>query len=733
MEKKNHKALHVLIKAFEWGIPSVLFLLMMALLFDRAMTSVTSAFVWTGNEGIFILAVCCIITFLAAKTKVGYGVFLACWIGFFVFTAVYDMGYSPVDEGAHFATINYIVSHKRLPTVSDDINSKELNAANDSLNNITSNKNYEAVQAPLYYLGMAFFGWFIRYMPARLRILRLLSFALVMAGICILKKTIDVLEEWKVYQRGDGVYFLRLLALVAVFSPGYLLRAGRLNNECLLCFLIPLLLYVGVRCLKEGYSARFYWMMSGICFACIMTKNTALYAYAVIGIIALYQRKILKAIIPVLAGVPLMIPWLIFNYRAYGHLTGMSEHIAYVFPIVNPDNHTIDLLDSFLHLIGTSFLGGEDILFTPNVATFVDRVFLVVVAILVVISLRIILAVIRSVRSEGSVILTPEMQVSMICIVLLAATLIMLSAGAIGTRLPSLRGRYFHGSAAALVLLGCANIHSSPKVVRWVLSILTGVLFGAAMYIGIVYMGEQTCIQNKLYASKVDHLEIIDITDEEWTQGISADGRRVCVPSGIDYSSLENRCVKIGEQTRIITGAGQMENQTFLELNLPVSSDGAESNFRMDLGAAVRWKIINEQYRRHSSHLCTEDSTLSQSYLCQGGTELYGMSICVGTYGETIPEVGIDYTITDSEGNMIAQQSAVATDVQDLGWMKFYLEEPVIVGEDTELTVDLSIRLDEEYQISVFYTKKDHYKDGVLAIDGELREKDDLEFEVLVS
>lgn len=732
-------------------LPTAAMACVLYVLFVRAMNSISPLFIRTSYERYLIFFICCIVVLVTVKSKIGFRVFVGVLIGFYAFLAVYNISYSHIDEAAHFECINYIITHKRLPTTFDYSNAEELNKANDYIDNIGSTPDYEAVQAPVYYLGMAFVGWFFKSIPLRFRVLRLLSYFFVLLGLVFLKKTVDVLIELGLYQKGKGEVFLRLLLLITVFSPGYMVRAIRLNNESLLCFLLPMLLYVGVRCIKEGYSAKAYWLMSAICFTCFMTKSTALYVYVVIGLIALYQRKILKAILPVLAGVPLIAPWLIFNYRVYGHLTGMAEHIAFVTPIINPNHEVIDLVDSFMSLIGPGFWFGEEVTFTSHDTLIMSAVFIVGVICLAVILVREVGVIITGYRngkrSGEEFALSARTQVNLLCIGLLAAATVMLSAGAIGTMLSSLRGRYFHGAASAVVILGCVNYRYLTRYGEQILSALLAILCGALLYETLVFCGTTTCKQHNLYASQVKVVQKEDITDETWTHGISADGLRIAVPAGTDYSPLTDRFIMIGDQESLIVGVGSMggtetvdgtENETnadqpYLELGMAVDVEQAGSVSELYLGDHMRWKVVNGFSGENAFYLCGDGKEFSQTCEWPGKTTLYRLGIFAGTYLETIPKAEFTLKITDASGNVLVDKTVVKEEIPDNEWIDLDFDEPVIIEKDTKLTIELLIRLDKDHQMALYCSPNNRYKGGELTYDGNKEKDIDLVFRVMQS
>ena len=101
--------------------------------------------------------------------------------------------------------------------------------------------------------------------------------------------------------------------------------------------------------------------------------------------------------------------------------------------------------------------------------------------------------------------------------------------------------------------------------------------------------------------------------------------------------------------------------------------------------------------------------------------------------GATIPEVEINYCIKNKEGKVLLQQTCLRQEVVDLEWIPVYFEEPLVVGADTELLIEFTIRMKDNNKIAVFCTEKDNYKDGELFIQNEQKGGMDLEFEVLAS
>ncbi len=682
----------VFTKVLMYVIPSVVFCTILYLLFFRAMGDLTTEFFYSKPERYLVFALCSLIAFLAVWSKIGYRVFLVFWIGSFAVTAMFNLSYSS-DEGSHLDFVNHIITYKELPVVSDLTDAGKLNAGNYSIDSIYPLKNYEAVQAPLYYLVLVPFGWLIKNMPMRVRMLRLLTLAMVLAGIYVTKKTFDLLKEWGLYREGEGEVFLRMVSLLTVFCPGYLIRGTRLSNEALLCLLIPMLLYVGLKCLKEGYSSRAYWVMSAICLGCFMTKNTAIFVYAVIGIIALIQGKFKKAILPVLAGVPVTIPWLIFNYRAYGHLTGMAEHIEFVKPIVNPTDAGIDVFDEFLNMIGPSFWYGEDIAPLGNAGIMIHTVYMIGAACLFFIIVRLTKEIWTCFRSGWKKELSLRMKINLVCAGILLAAFIVLSAGAISTRLPSVRGRYFHGAAGSIIILAAINLRSLSTWGKKVILLLLGLFAGVLIYNTIDFFMQQTSYQHKVFAVNVKSIELEDVSDETWTHGISKDGMSIRVPAGPDYSCLKDRMITIGDQDRIIVGSYDEEAYSCLMISVALDPEVVEENGTLiTLGDNLEWREIPDNGSNFRYKAVEEDTVFYQSYHVDSDQLIGGFSFYAGTYAKTLPETDITYLVRDDTGKCLEENSIVYTDMEDNAWDMIYLKNVYKIEEGRTIYIELQVK-----------------------------------------
>ena len=243
------------------------------------------------------------LVFLAIKNEKIFFVYVIAIFFFFSWYSFADQSYSVVDETMNFEYVNHIIRTKQLPTFSDEVDSDFLDLANNNLQETIISTNYEAVQTPLYYIILAILGCKIKSAYFRLRLYRILGLYSICFVYYFVNKTVRYLKNNQLFDIDEEC--LRATYLLTIFSPGYLFRASRLNNEILVCALMAVLIYIAVKCILDGYNPRYYWGMAIVSIALFMTKTTAIYAFCVLAIVALFQKKILKAIIPVI--------WNIYN------------------------------------------------------------------------------------------------------------------------------------------------------------------------------------------------------------------------------------------------------------------------------------------------------------------------------------------------------------------------------------------------------------------------------------
>ncbi|MBP1545236.1 MAG: hypothetical protein J6A37_01385, partial [Oscillospiraceae bacterium] len=278
-----------------------------------------------------LIALILLNVFFAVKSKKFFHVFVSSLFCVMIYLSFADNSYSAIDETMNFESINHIASTNTLPTFFDAVDSSYLAEVNHNMVSFDNLINYEAVQAPLFYILFALIGKLIPDAYVRFHTFRLISLMMVLIVYYFINLSVKYLKKKDIITGDEELY--RLSLCLTIFNPAYLYRASRLNNEILVCVFMAVFLYIAIRCLNEGYSKKYYILLSLLCVTLFLTKNTAVYAYVIFGILVIMQKKLREAILPIFASALLTVPWFAFNIKTYGTLTAMKHHIDFVIPI----------------------------------------------------------------------------------------------------------------------------------------------------------------------------------------------------------------------------------------------------------------------------------------------------------------------------------------------------------------------------------------------------------------
>lgn len=652
--------------------------------------------------------------YIAVQSKQGFLLYAGMLFLLFAGYSIIDRAYSPIDEYANFDYINWLIREGTLPTFSDMLDGKYLSEATAGLHSIYNGTNHEVVQAPLYYILFALVGRFFPGAYIRLRVFRLLSLGSVFIIWYFLNKTIRYLESKEIIHCNEKVY--RLSLLLTIFNPAYLHRASRLNNEVLVCILMVVLLYVAVKCLTEGYSKKYYWLLSFLCVSLFMTKNTAVYAYVLFGAIVLYQRKLPQAIIPGITGVALTVPWFLFNINTYGSLTAMEEHLAYAIPIVNPALLPVDLFDAFFSILPITYFSAEEIRFPMADSFFIMLGF---AGILVC-----VMEAVRSVCTKANIktVIKGEKlehctEIKAACIILLLSAVLCLLAGTLSTKICSIRGRYLYGPCIVLVLLlqikdNCLSAGQK----RWLALFFVAAIAVASARFTITY-ADMYFSNEQLFGRNVEQIECEDITDESWVHGVMRNGQVVVVNNdGRNFAALKNRQVRIADEDCVIEEIQYHGQYLWLVLNRAINISRVENNlvFVGDPAEKIAFGV---------SETIIPDVNgvqVMQEVRLQENRRIIGFSAMYGTYLNPEYDSNIRYTVTDAKGNILTEGTAAFDNMVDNAYVTVHFEQVVAVMPEEMIRICFTLEGDAGKPIALYASEDNSSIDGNLYLGEEL-------------
>lgn len=263
--------------------------------------------------------------------------------------------YSPIDEAAHFAYISFIINKAQLPSLFDLIDDQTLAIVGQIP--INTAINHEAVQPPFYYFVSATFSFLITNPVLRFYYIRLLGLLALLLNFFISMKTINLLKKHNVIKCNDLI--LTLFSTLLLLNPACLVRFTTISNECLAIILCSSLCYLFVVVIFEGINRNrmiFVTLLIGLSF---LTKNTTLIYSVIVVLLFIYYKKFNYIFTFILGALIIISPWLINNYRVYGSLTGLAEHIKFVLPIVNPSYSYVNVISDTFSIFKSYFIAQE--------------------------------------------------------------------------------------------------------------------------------------------------------------------------------------------------------------------------------------------------------------------------------------------------------------------------------------------------------------------------------------
>ena len=676
---------------------------------------------------IFLITVCII---SSVKNRMLIIVYVSVLFLFFTWLSFSDQLYSPIDEIMNYENINFIIRNKRLPTIYDSIDAVFLNSANSGLNDIGDVLNYEAVQAPLFYIIFAAIGCFFRNACYRFHFLRLVSLYSVLLILYSINKAKQYLNS-KNYNIDEESF--RLVLLIIVLNPAYLYRASRLNNEILVCVLCALLIYFAAKCIVEGFQLKHYWIMSILCGALFLTKNTAVYAYTVILVIALLQKRLSKAIIPVLVSFIPFVPWFLFNLRTYGALTGIKEHLRFVLIFANPSYSFPNLFDAFSDVLPNTFFSAEEVSFTTGDLLWSNICYLSFIAI-ICISISEIIHVIKNNSLPEEI--DTKTKLNIVYVSLVICCLLCLTTGTVVTRIISIRGRYLYGPGISVILLLIINNESIPKKTKRVVSVFLIIAIGVLTTRVMITFTDRVYSYEHLYGKNIHTLELFDLTDEYWTHGYSNKDNVLLLESEhvSDYSSLVGRSVSNGTDHAVITGISEHQsvdanNYVWLYTSQKMDSNNKNSN-TINIGSYC--PTVRYNMGKPVSILDNiEEASVSQSMIIKEKSIIYGFSLNLITYYAKDYSAQVFYSITDSSATVIQEGIILLSDIQDNSYSTFYLEEPICVENNESIAIMLKYDNPDDLPLTMRVSDNDSYPDGSLYVDGKEQTGQDLLFRLI--
>ncbi len=284
------------------------------------------------------------------------GLQLVALIAFGILTVARFPVWSPIDEGAHYAYVQQIAEHGRLPVLGKTQVSEQVMAITaregtarlryDPFARGLGTNSYEAFQPPLYYALVApVFAAVPGYLN-KVYALRAFDLLLFLIGAALaLQLCRSVLpRRWRLAAP---------LVLATLMLPGVVVRSITISNEALelpLALLFLLLFVWG----WDKPSGRRLLVLSAVLGACLLTQ-LLLVVLVPLWVAAgwrwwresrnsrphviVLRTLVLAAVVPAV----LVIPWLGYNEAHYHALTAQRLVMKMQLPVVNPNHFYFSL------------------------------------------------------------------------------------------------------------------------------------------------------------------------------------------------------------------------------------------------------------------------------------------------------------------------------------------------------------------------------------------------------
>lgn len=262
--------------------------------------------------------------------------------------------FAHIDERAHFAYVQEIAEHGRLPFLGRTVISAQVQAMSDHTYPRPSERNsaslglagqsYEAFQPPLYYLLAAPAFAAPNDYRAKLYVIRALDFVLLLGAVALTYVLARAVfrERWRLPL---------CLSLSVLLWPGVIVRAITVSNTALELPLALAFLLVAYEA-RQRRSARWMAAAGALLGACLLTKLTLAFLAPVllIPLVAVLRERGWRAGAPpaaVALAVPIvmLLPWLVSNHDRYSSLTADRQARDLQQSFINPSNHQYGIGD----------------------------------------------------------------------------------------------------------------------------------------------------------------------------------------------------------------------------------------------------------------------------------------------------------------------------------------------------------------------------------------------------
>ncbi len=265
--------------------------------------------------------------------------------------------WSPVDEGSHFAYIQFLDREKRLPLLSD-YSTPEVLALGDHIypnppvvppeQAGLAGSLYEAFQPPLYYVMSLPFYWlggpnFVH----KIYILRLWGLLQLLALMFIAYKT---LENLKSLFPKKSYLFSAAGAIIVGLTPTAVLRATTIGNSTLPIIFCSLVFwwmstFVAKKKKPKVIDAVLFGVFTGLA---ILSRITVLFLPPLVLLFLFFFIKnwklfFINAIVYTVTFILITYPWLVFNKNYYGTYTSNEQAKQLQMGVVNPNNVTFGI------------------------------------------------------------------------------------------------------------------------------------------------------------------------------------------------------------------------------------------------------------------------------------------------------------------------------------------------------------------------------------------------------
>lgn len=627
-----------------------------------------------------------------------------------------DLSPSPIDETPNFDYINHIIKYHSLPSVYDLVDAEYLNTIK-GWNIPFGTVNYEAVQAPIYYLVLAIIGQVSVSPTFRLILFRLIGLLLIILTIMITDFTVSKIFNRNIIEKKTHY---RIWRIILFFTPGYVLRATRLNNEVLACFFMAIFIYVIFITLKNGYSKKRYIILALLTVILFLTKNTSIYAFLVFVIIALLQKKLFQAICGLILFTPAIIPWILMNFKTYGHITGMNAHLTFVLPIVNPNHYGVDIFDGILRFLPLTFFNGEELEFSIFVQALIIGCNIFLLILLVKSTVNTLRDVIHAEFTLNR--LSEQTKINIVCLVFIYSILTILILGSLSTRIQTLRGRYIYPIIPVLLIFLLNNINE--------LYINKTIIIFISLMLGFVLSTGVLCTINKIALNLSGIVNHELLSENEPNVELSSKVVKVKHNKYRDYSMLVDRRIEMNGDFALITAVDEDATYSYLRLDHDISS------YQLENKVILKEKYTWENYNQGNNYVLgnIEGRTVCQEFVPKGSGNIIGFSVEFGTYNNNDYSADLLYKLIDENGKILATSSAEHVKIEDNSRRVLLFDKPVSVRSTDRLRFEITVenRLNEPIAIS---TSDSTYKNGDMYIISDSNEQNnkmhDIGFQIL--